>query len=91
MKFKVTVQGKDSADECVRDATIRALAARGISVNNVHDDVWDREFNKEYTRLARLVFTYVAYTQGGNDSVTLEFDSVACTVRACKVPKEKKS
>jgi hypothetical protein len=77
VKFRLRVDGKDSISEGV----IKALEKEG--------DGWsDEKFEREAGRLEEFVKKYVEDGEGGNDAVTLEFDTDAKT---CQVVQAKKA
>jgi hypothetical protein len=81
MKFRIHVQGKDSISEGVSAATAKLLTARGM-VFEQGDEKWDEVFEKEEAKLARFVKQFVEDGEGGDDAVTLEFNThkKTCTV-----------
>lgn len=78
-KFRVVVDGKDSAHEGVLRAASARLEARPDLPS---DDQWDELLEREVASLHALVKRFVSDGNGGNDRVTLEFDTAtgACSV-----------
>lgn len=90
-KFQLKVKGKDSVTEAAANIAATNLEATGKFTDPNHlTDGWDGAFEKEYRRLMKLVEKFVQDGEGGDDSVTLEFDMQAKTCVVVPLKKVKK-
>lgn len=88
MKFRIKVDGKDSIGEGIVKPSLAILKAKGVKYRGADDAIWDNEIEREQKRLERFVSQFLISGNGGNDAVTVEFDTdeLSCVV----VPRVKK-
>lgn len=72
MKFRVEVRGKDAAATDIALAAAAQLSAAGLDHTSPR---YEKRFATAERRLAKIVGRYVQGGSGGDDSVTLEFDT----------------
>lgn len=86
MKFRIRVDGKESMSNGLGEAASSILEFRGMKFEE-DDDAWDAAMEKEEGKLSKFVGRFIEDGEGGNDAVTLEFDTEAKTCVVVPVKK----
>lgn len=89
MKFKIRVDGKDSISEGLSQATVTKLEADGLSFE-ANRAKWERQQEIVYNKLKKFVAQFLEDGEGGNDGITVEFDTDAKTCVVVPVKKKRK-
>jgi hypothetical protein len=88
MKFRIKVLGKDSINEGVVKPSLAVLKEKGVKYGGPDDAEWDEAIEAEQKRLEKFVKQFLIDGSGGDDAVTVEFDTEAGT--CVVVPRAKK-
>ncbi len=87
MKFQIRVGDKDSVANGLCDTAVAALDAAGYTPEAFRAK-WYNMLEKKVKELNKLVSRFLVDGNGGNDSVTVEFDTDAETCIVIPVRKK---